>query len=380
VRRAALRSPGGQLRGRNAQRGVSLVEAIVAMAVMAFGMMAIVGLQSTLRLNADITKQRAEAVRIAEDAIEAWRAFSVIETTAGRAAYDDIALGALDDVAVAGSNTTFTLKRTVSPGPGWKAIRVEVSWLDRTGQAQSITLSSIIGRSDPAVSGALSVLASSGPASLPFGRNPAVPAGAVPVQGDRTKSAYRPPGAPEATVWLFDNLSGVITSVCNFPGNDASLLVPADNCLDQPSWLITGFVRFNFGPFPDATTPTGEQIPLGMFAIAIGDAFANGECFVAPVQDPPLTYSSYLCRVQQRAAANWTGSVLLGPPLDLGVYDICRYSNGAPGNINHPRVYVDLDRSLSDQNFLVVDQGVVCPAGTRRLQPPELLPPPPPPA
>jgi hypothetical protein len=373
--------PGGRQRGRNAERGVSLVEAIVAMAVMAFGMMAIVGLQSTLRLNADITKQRAEAVRIAEDAIEAWRAFSVIETTAGRAAYDDIALGALDDVAVAGPNTTFTLKRTVSPGPGWKAFRVEVSWLDRTGQAQSITLSSIIGRSDPALSGALAVLAASGPAGLPFGRNPAVPAAAVPVQGDKTKSAYRPPGAREDLVWVFDNLSGVITSLCSFPpdGNPAEL-VNTDSCFEQPSYLISGFVRFSFGPFPDADTPSGEQIPIAMYAVAIGVEFVNGECFVAPVQDPPLTYTSYVCRVPQSAAANWTGSVLLGPPLDLGVYDICRYSNGEPGNINHPRVYVDLDRSLSDQNFLVVDQGVVCPAGTRRLQPPELLPPPPPPA
>ena len=47
------------------------------MAVMAFGMMAIVGLQTTLRLNSDIAKQRSEAVRIAEEAIEEWRAFSV---------------------------------------------------------------------------------------------------------------------------------------------------------------------------------------------------------------------------------------------------------------------------------------------------------------
>ena len=50
---------------RAIQRGVSLVEAIVAMAVMAFGMMAIVGLQTTLRQNSDIAKQRSEAVRIA---------------------------------------------------------------------------------------------------------------------------------------------------------------------------------------------------------------------------------------------------------------------------------------------------------------------------
>jgi hypothetical protein len=350
------------------------------MAVMAFGMMAIVGLQTTLRLNSDVAKQRAEAVRIGEEAIETWRAYSVIAPSAGVAAYDDIALGALADVAVDGSNTVFALKRTVVPGPGWKSIQVVVAWVDRAGQAQSITLNSIIGRSDPALSGVLTVLPGDGLASLPAGRHPTVPFGAIPLAGDKSKSAYRPPGAPEATVWVFDNVSGVITSVCAFPGNDISLLVPADNCLDQPSWLITGFVRFSFGPFPNATLPVDEQIALGMFAIAVGEAFANGECFVAPVQDPKLTYTSYVCRVPQSADTTWTGSILLGPPLDLAEYDICRYSNGAVGNVNHPRVYVGLDRSLSDQNFLVVDHDVACPAGTRRLQPPELLPPPPPPA
>jgi hypothetical protein len=391
VSRAARQSSGRRYAGLKSHRGVSLVEAIVAMAVMAFGMMAIVGLQSTLRLNSDITKQRSEAVRIAEEAIESWRAFSVVDITAGLAAYDDIALGALADVAVDGSNTSFALKRTVSPGPGWKSINVEVSWVDRAGQPQSITLSSIIGRSDPALSGILSVLPASDTVGLPLGRNPTVPQGAIPLEGG--KSAYRPPGSADGAVWVFDNLSGVITSVCTFPGEDLSLLVPADDCFEEPSWLISGFVRFSFGPDPNGTTPTGEQIDLRIFAIAVGVEFANGECFVAPVQDPKLTNTSYLCRVPQSANTTWTGSILLGPPplldpppdppvpqLDLAVNDVCRYSNGLAGNVNHPRVYTGLDRSLANQNFLVIDQNVACPPGTLALQPPELLPPPPPPA
>jgi hypothetical protein len=292
---------------------------------------------------------------------------------------------------VDGSNTTFTLKRTVSPGQGWKSIRVEVSWVDRAGQAQSIALSSIIAGSDPALSGVLSVLPASDTVGLPMGRNPTVPAGAIPIDGG--KSAYRPPGAPEATVWVFDNLSGVITSVCNFPGADLSQLVPANDCFEEPSWLISGFVRFSFGPNPSGSTPTGEQIDLRMFAVAVGVAFANGECFNAPVQDPKLTYTSYVCRVPQSADTTWTGSILVGPPpaldpppdppvpqLDLAVHDVCRYSNGLAGNINHPRVYTGLDRSLANQNFLVVDEGVACPPSTRPLQPPERVPPPPPPA
>jgi Tfp pilus assembly protein PilV len=385
--RASLLAPDRQHIALKSQRGVSLVEAIVAMAVMAFGMMAIVGLQSTLRLNSDVSKQRSEAVRIAEEAIEDWRAFSTIPTRPDVKAYDDIPLGALDDKAVPGTNANYTLKRTVEPGEGWKSVQVEVSWVDRTGQLHTVTLSSVIAGVDPSLSGVLSTVPAAMPVLPPLARTPDGSPAAVDLGGG--KSAYRPPGAPQATVWVFDNLSGVITSVCNFPGEDLSLLVPADNCFEQPSWLISGFVRFSFGPNPNATDPADEQIDLRMFAIAVGVEFANGDCFVTPVQDPKLTYTSYVCRVPQSADTTWTGKILLGPPpaldpppdppvpqLDLALHDICRYSNGAAGNINHPRVYTGLDRSLGNQNFLVVDQNVICPAGTRRLQPPEVLPPP----
>jgi hypothetical protein len=131
-------------------------------------------------------------------------------------------------------------------------------------------------------------------------------------------------------------------------------------------------VRFSLGPNPDAAAPIDEQIALGMRAVAVGVAFADGECIVSPVQDPKLTYTSYVCRVPQSADSTWTGSTLLGPPLEGldFLYDVCRYSNGAAGNANHPQVYVGLDRPLGNQNFLVVSQGVACPAGTLPHQPP----------
>ena len=210
----------------------------------------------------------------------------------------------------------------------------------------------------------------------PLGRDPAVPPTAVDMGGG--KSAYQPPGALNDVVWVFDNLSGVITSVCTFPGTDLSQLVEADSCVQQPSWLISGFVRFSLGPDPDPAEPIGEQIDLGMRALAVGVAFADGECIVAPVQDPKLTYTSYACRVPQSADTTWTGSTLLGAPLDLGLYDVCRYSNGETGNANHPQVYVGLDRPLGNQNFLVVSKGIACPAPPPSA-PPNTLPHQPPP-
>jgi Tfp pilus assembly protein PilV len=360
---------------RRTVRGISLIEAVVALAVMAFGMLAYVGVQSSLRFNSDVAKQRSEAVRIAQEAIERWRAYSAVEPMAGQTDYAAVAT-VVPAAPVPGqaTNTDFWLTRTVvdaattPSAPRMKTLVVDVGWQDRNGEAQSVRLSTTIAASPPELAGTLSVPSAGGPLRLPQGRQADIPAVATDIGGGR--SAFRPPGAGAAVVWLFDNLSGVITSVCNFPGADLSQLVPANNCVNAPSWLISGFVRFSLGEHPNAAAPIGEQIALGMEAVAVGVGLADGECIVAPVQDPKLTYTRYVCRVRQGADTTWTGTTRLTLPLDLGQYDVCRYANGAAGNANHPLVYLRLDRPLGNQNFLVVSEGVACPAGTLPHQPP----------
>lgn len=68
---------------RARSRGVSLIEAVVALAVMGFGMLGIAAMQSSLRQNSDIARQRAEAARLASEAIEAMRSYSVVNAAAG---------------------------------------------------------------------------------------------------------------------------------------------------------------------------------------------------------------------------------------------------------------------------------------------------------
>jgi Tfp pilus assembly protein PilV len=354
---------------RRSSLGTSLVEAVVALAVMAFGMLAVVAVQSTLRLNADVAKQRSEAIRIAQEAMEAARGFGVIDTPgAGQTAYADIASAA--GVAVAGytTNTTFTLTRTVvaRTAPARKEINIRVDWTDRNGQAQGVQLNSIIAANDPRLSLLLGARPNGIPPRQPMGRHPAVPWQAIDIGGGQSAL---PPPAGGTSFWVVQNGTGVISSVCTYP-EGSTLTVSPDNCIDQPSYLISGFVRFSFGPTPDATAPADEQIPLGMLALAATGEYGNGECQVQPVQDPRLTYTAYVCRVPLGADGTWTGTTRLGPPLDLDLYDVCRYTNDGVGNATHPQVYVHLDRSLANQNFLIVDQGVACPTGTLAHQPP----------
>jgi type IV pilus modification protein PilV len=75
------------------QRGVGLIEALVSLLVLALGLMSFVALQGRLRLNSDVAKQRAEAVRIAQEDLENFRAYGTIAsdgTIANNEAYQQI--------------------------------------------------------------------------------------------------------------------------------------------------------------------------------------------------------------------------------------------------------------------------------------------------
>jgi Tfp pilus assembly protein PilV len=386
------------LRPGAAARGVSLVEAIVAMAVMAFGMMAIVGLQATLRLNSDVAKQRSEAVRIAQEAIEDWRAFTSMPAAAGEMAYADI--DTLADVAVAGytTNTAYTLTRSVSSafGDSLKSIQVVVSWTDRNGQLQRVELDSIIARVDPALAGTLSQQPTGKPTLQPLGRNPAIPAGADQREGG--KSIFIPPGPGAGVLWVFDNLTGVIVGVCNtvVTGQDQVTNADVQGCIDGTTQIglpLSGFVRFATGSIqPTAAnaenpTSTARNLAVELALTSTGHPSPDHACYA----DAPLSAATtrtdvpYFCAVffNVGTVPRWSGTSTLMPlafvePADDVVWSvavdaadatatrfrICRYtpatSDSQPiPNPLHPRTYSNASalEPLTNQNFLVIRAG-----------------------
>ena len=223
---------------RPAQRGVSLIEALIALVIMAFGMLGIVGVQSTLRLNSDVAKQRSEAVRLAQQAIEDSRAFVevALPASAGVPNYGNVVTQTQVIDATSGyttsigtvlpvysTNTSYTLASTVTPSgdagdstdPRLKTLQVSVGWLDRAGATQSVVLNTSIARIMPELSGTLALAADVDANGVPtrgaHGRNPAIPYPAVNF-GNGT-SGYIPPGRADgdATAFRFDNLTALIT-------------------------------------------------------------------------------------------------------------------------------------------------------------------------
>lgn len=140
------------MRHQHQQRGVGLLELMITLVVFSIGIAALFKFQSQYFYYYDVGKQRTEALVIAKNKIEALRAFEVITTTTGKVAYDDIVSGT---ATTTGNNASYTNTWTVTTNanPDYKNVTSVVSWTDRRGTAQSVTLSTIIAKVDPATSG-----------------------------------------------------------------------------------------------------------------------------------------------------------------------------------------------------------------------------------
>jgi Tfp pilus assembly protein PilV len=385
----------------NASRGVSLVEAMVALAVMAFGMLTIVGVQSTLRLNGDIAKQRSEATRIAQEELEESRGFQVIDSAPGEVAWADIG-NRTRPVNPNNGNTSYTVQRvvrTVADEPS-KALQVTVSWFDRSGQPQQVSLSTGIAAAAPALSGTLGVrtgTSAAGPTRRPLNRHPTIPVQARDFGDGR--SAFVPPFRPWL-VLVFNNVSGLITGICDFShtsntfSNDT--IQPSDvascdnNTLAQ---LLSGFVRFRretSGPdltAADVENPPGPALRVRMHLTLTSSGHPSGS-FCIDDADYTSTFSgqlplaSYFCIIKSNSNGQWSGQTFIeaqrthigNADVDWQIsatagsdqFRVCRYTPAASDtqivlNVDHPRNYLDVSGNLTDQNFVVIPAVKLCP-------------------
>jgi Tfp pilus assembly protein PilV len=357
------------------QYGVSLIEALVALAVMAFGILGVIGVQTTLRVNGDIAKQRAEAVRIAQEAVEDSRAFTALTLPlpAGHtASFAQIASAPASTVPGTASNTTFSLSRTVvaDAAPLSKTLQVKVEWADRSSTTpnQYVELTTRVAGILPELSGSLSIASRSLNNQQLGGRNTAIPAGAIVDPTDPTQSSFAPPGAPAGVTWVFSNTTGLITSLCNpFPGS----------CTPTSATLLSGFVRFALGLFPapsstDSESPTSPT-PAFPFTFDVEVVTTSPVATINCYEQPSAAFVAYYCAVPLPTIppSQWSGqSRLVGlttaPSVASGAsassYRVCRYTPGANNaasvsNLQHPLNYSAVATSLPNQNFLLIRAG-----------------------
>lgn len=310
------------------RRGVSLIEAICALGVMAFGMLAVVGVQATLRSNADVSKQRSEATRLAQQGMERSRGFAQLAADAATAFVEFDEIISVNEAAVDGINASYTPSLTVPAAvyPRLKTVTSGVSWVDRAGVTQTVQLNSAIAGIAPEVAASMMLPQQSGVMLRPVGRNRTIPPLAKEL-GDGT-SAIKPPGAPDAVAWRFDNVTGLITFCTVDP---AVVLLTSDLtvanlvCGGQTARGVSGFVRYArtvTAPLEgDARNPIfGPSNPLTV-SIARTDGGLAAVCYAQSVA-VPTPYNVYSCAVPVTVTlANpnpgWSGSVsFTADPLD----------------------------------------------------------------
>lgn len=371
------------------QRGVSLIEALLALAVMALGMMGLVGVQSTLRSTSDVAKQRSEAVRIAQVEIERWRAFTAL-AGGGGTNYGDMA----DATAtVAGTNATFTrttdITTMAAPRPG-TSMSVTVAWTDRTDQAQSVQLATLIAAISPELAGTLSIPGDGDLVRQPGGRKRGIPPQAKELGGGN--SGMIPPGAT-GVAWVFNNTTGLINFCTTTATSTADLIYdtlhPASNnitCTTDFGILVSGYLRYALG----TTQPTAAQAasapsgPIDAPASNLAEVWVNHttigypspqQCAVEHVNlapGIPTAYTAYYCAVPVTIIVgvppSWTGSLSLGPSTLLAPALATTYADMLKACRYHAAAAYSLQKDpLANQNFLLMraGDGTVSPPGAQ---------------
>ncbi len=342
-------------------RGFTLVEALVALLVMAFGMLALVSMQTLLGRNADAARQRTEAIRFAQREIEQMRAYPQISTN-GSNAWADLADGTssitpnstvMDTLTVKGGTTyQMTWSLSGSSSDMLRTAAITASWNDRAGQSQSIVLTSVIAQVDPQYVGALGVPHTGNDnAKLPKNRNLNIPVPAIDLGSGKSGIALG-----NFSI-IFSNDTGYVVQKCSnytvTTSTTASDL--ATYCSTYNAYIVAGYVSrsSNSIPWPvgintdNVTTNGGSGI-----SCSFSDA-QNQNSTTTTVLDG---YKYYLCVIPVAATnGSWSGTIRLGGVSTSSNILVCRFQYAADNDLNsnerNVQPYSTVTESIDNQNY-----------------------------
>lgn len=351
---------------RPLSRGFALLEALVAFAVLAFGMLALVSMQSTLWRGSDVAKQRTEAMRLAQEKIEELRSYTGIAS--GTINWNSLASGSdtISGYTVAGipqsTNTTFSRSWTVggTTADAQRPVTVNVSWTDRAGEAQQVSISSVIAKVDPADSGYLGFpLPQNTNLKRPKNRNINIPVQAIDLGGG--KSAFQLAGNYAI---VFNDISGYVVEKCNSTVTASSYASGTAGCQAFSAYILAGYISGNVTSSgvsnPTATLPTGINV-TGL----TGWDNSGGKtitCAYGPARNQNSGalisgYHYYLCVIPVTTGGTWSGTVRLGGVTTTGNLKVCRFQYAASAfvdaNQRNVQPYTNVGESLDNQNYYI---------------------------
>lgn len=151
---------------KRTHHGFSLIEVLIAMVVMALGLIAIATFQTDLLSSSGTNKARSEALSLAQAKLDELRNYANETEFASSMPVGTSAAEAID-----GINAEFSRTVTIADGSdGDKTLTVLVTWSDRLGKDQEVTLSSVVSWSNPEEITSLGYISSSPLVHSPTGK------------------------------------------------------------------------------------------------------------------------------------------------------------------------------------------------------------------
>lgn len=341
-------------------RGFALIEALVTLMVVSFGMLAVAGFQITLSLNADVAKQRTEATRLAQQKLEQLRTFDTL--TAYGTQMVSSTTGTQETITTNASFTrTWGITSAGTPDTG-RAVAVTVAWTDRAGNAQEVKLLSHVSASDPLLTGSLWFPLPDGTIlRRPKNRSIDIPIPAISITG--TSKSYIPWVGNKFLV--FSDTSGDIVQRCDVTPTAANL--STSTCTSFDGYLLTGYINGSKVANVNQITFSNTQYISGAPECSVELAYDQNSSTSTVITG----YKYYVCLIQPMdhdtnatTARVWSGRADLAGTMTKT--KVCRYSTNAntTANDNHPAVYSLVDKSLDNQNFYITTDTGNCDTGS----------------
>jgi prepilin-type N-terminal cleavage/methylation domain-containing protein len=331
-----------------AQRGFTIIEALIALAVVAFGLMAVSGLQALLSRNTDVAKQRSEATRLAQQQIENVRSYTTIADAAGQISWNGLANGS--DTTT--SNATFTRTWTWAGASTdqMRRLSVNVSWTDRTGEAQNVTLNTVVSRTNPLDVGLLGFpLPQNTTLKRPKNRNLNIPVPALDLGGG--KSVYQ---LANNFAVVFNNDTGYVVMQCGFVVTTAAQL---SSCTTYSAFILAGYVSLA----GSASFPAGLGLNTAGFSGTTSVTCTVGNAVDQNDGGTISGYKYYLCVVALPVSTTWGGMVRLTGMSSGTNLLVCRFQFGATAGISanarNVQPYSAVNESLDNQNYVITSNG-----------------------
>jgi type IV pilus modification protein PilV len=358
------------------QAGFTLIEALIALIVMAFGMLALAGMQITLSRSSDVAKQRTEAVRLAQRRIDELRSFTSIAVSASHPISWN---GMANTTTTTTTNATYTIATTFgsSASAPMRPVNVTVSWVDRANETQAVALSSVVAKTDPIDIGLISnPLPLNQPLKRPKNRNINIPIPALDLGGGQSATQFN---ANYAIV--YSNVTAGVVYICDPNQANASVaqinaLLGTSACDQVNGYIVAGYMSRESTAIPWPTGVNTSAIsrntaaPSKAITCMYTDAVDQNNASIVLDQNfndfgYQNGYKYYLCVVPLNTPFLYSGTLRFSGLRKTANDVLCRYQYtqaDLDANEKNIQPYANVNKSIDEQNYRLTSSAAgTCP-------------------